>query len=247
MQETLSERLSGAMEVKRMFQKLPQYEMAEALEQCLGDPLDPTRPLSFQQSVELDEREEYPEAAIAEIEKWGFHEQYTPERYGGRFRSFEELFALLRVIARRDVTVVVAHATTYLGAAGVWSMGSQRQKEKLARIIRGGGQMSFALTEKEHGSDLLATEVTARKVEGGYVLSGEKWLIGNVRRCAALTLFARTEPAGGPRGFSLFFIEKSSLDQSSFTYLPRIKTHGVRGADIAGVRFENCLVPDGTL
>ncbi len=230
-----------------MFRKLPQYELAEAFEQYLGDPLDPERPLSFRQAVELDEREEYPEAACAEIERWGFHEQYAPERYGGRFRSFEELFALLRAIARRDVTVAVAHAKTYLGAVGVWSMGSRRQKENLARIIKAGGQVAFALTEKDHGSDLLATEVTATKVEGGYILSGEKWLISNVRRCAALTLFARTEPAGGPRGFSLFFIEKSALDQSSFKYLPRVKTHGVRGADIAGVRFENCLVPNWAL
>src|SRR5262249_25821936 len=159
-----------------------QYEMAEALERCLGDPLDPARPFSFHRSVELDELEEYPEAAFEEIERWGFHEQYVPERYGGRFRSFEELFALLRAIARRDVTVVVAHAKTYLGAVGVWSMGSEQQKEKLAQIIKARGQVAFALTEKDHGSDLLASEVTATKVEGGYVLSGEKWLISNARR-----------------------------------------------------------------
>jgi hypothetical protein len=62
-----------------------------------------------------------------------------------------------------------------------------------------------------------------------------------------VTLFARTDTAGGPRGFSLFFVEKSQLHPSTFTVLPRIKTHGVRGADIAGFRFDGCYVPDSAL
>ena len=224
-----------------------QYENVAEFERYLGDPLYPARQLSFQQAVENDEQEVYPEAAFEEVENWGLHQYYVPEQYGGRFRSFEELFGLLRLLARRDVTVVVAHAKTFLGAIGIWLNGSESQKARLAQLIRRRGQVSLALTEKEHGGDLLANEVTATKVDGGYLLQGEKWLISNATRSAALALFARTEPAGGPRGFSLFFIEKRLLDPSSFSHLPKVKTLGVRGADISGIRFERCLVPESAL
>ncbi|MGA9768390.1 MAG: acyl-CoA dehydrogenase family protein, partial [Blastocatellia bacterium] len=174
---------------------LKQYEKAEAFEQYLGDSFDPSRPFSFKRCVELDELEVYPQQACDQINDWGFHLQYIPQQFGGAFRSFEEFFALLRLLARRDLTVVVAHAKTYLGSIGVWLSGSDQQKQRLAQIIKEGGQVALALTEKEHGSDLLATEVTATKTAGGYILSGEKWLINNATRCAAFTLFARTDSA----------------------------------------------------
>jgi alkylation response protein AidB-like acyl-CoA dehydrogenase len=139
---------------------------------------------------------------------------------------------------------VVAHAKTYLGCVGIWLGGNERQKQRLARIVDAGGQVALALTEREHGSDLLSGDVSATKVPEGYLLSGEKWLINNATRCAALTLFARTDPRGGPRGFSLFLLEKAELSPSRFAVSPKIKTLGVRGADISGIRFDNCFVPD---
>ena len=126
---------------------LSQYEKAEELEQYLGDMFDPTRPLSAQRTVALDELEQFPQQACDEIDRWGFHLHYIPTQFGGRFRSFDELFSLLRLLARRDVTVVVAHAKTYLGSICVWLKGSEQQKKELARIIESGEQVALALTE----------------------------------------------------------------------------------------------------
>jgi alkylation response protein AidB-like acyl-CoA dehydrogenase len=227
--------------------KLPQYENAERLEEYLGDPLDAGRVLSFKRAVEWDEGEVYPQAACDEIERWGFHLQYIPVELGGAFRSFEELFTLLRLLARRDVTSAMAHAMSYVASTAIWLKGNEEQKRRLADIIKSGNRVAIMLTEKDHGADVLANEVKAVKVAGGYQLSGEKWLISNATRCAAFTLFARTEAAGGPRGFSLFFVEKQQLDPASYRLLPRIKTLGVRGADISGIAFQDCFIPDSAL
>jgi hypothetical protein len=94
---------------------------------------------------------------------------------------------------------------------------------------------------------VLATEVKAVKVEGGYRLSGEKWLVNNATRGAALTVFARTSEDGGPRGFSLFLVEKDALDPRSFEHLRRIKTLGVRGVDFSGISFSKSFVAEGSL
>ena len=213
-------------------------DRAEALDRFLGNPFE-----SFKRAVELDEREEYPTEACALLDQWGINDYYVPIQFGGRLASFEEFSSLIRVIARRDMTVAVAHVKTYLGAVSVWLGGSQEQKQHLAQRIKGKEQIALALTERSHGADILATETEAVPIDGGYLLSGEKWLINNATRSTALTVFARTAKDGGPRGFSVFLVEKDQLAPSSFSHLPRVKTHGIRGADISGIRFDNAAVP----
>ena len=223
------------------------YQMAGSLENLLGDPLNPEMVFSFKRSVELDEKDDYPEHACDLLNQWGMQDYYIPVECGGKLFSFEELLSLIRVIARRDYTVAVAHVKTYLGAVCVWLGGTEAQKTRLAWIIKGGGQVSLGLTEKIHGSDILGSEVVATSVVDGFTLAGEKWLINNATRSAALTVLARTRAEAGARGFSLFLVEKEQLEGGSFTLLPKIKTHGIRGADISGIRFDQCLIPASSL
>jgi len=228
-------------------QELRQYRAAAELEQYLGDPSEAEGAFSFRRAVELDEREEYPEEACRLLNEWGLQDYYIPQSCDGRLSSFEEVFSLVRVVARRDLTVAIAHAKTYLGAVAVWVGGNAKQQKRLAEIIKARGQVALGLTERRHGSDLLASEVEARSDGRGYLLSGEKWLINNATRGAALSLFARTDAAGGPRGFSLFLVQKKGLEKDSYLCLPKIKTHGIRGADISGIRFRECPVPPDAL
>lgn len=221
---------------------LPQYGAARSLEERLGDPFAPGNVFSFGNAVELDEREEYPERACQVLDELKVFDYYVPSQLGGQLKSFEEFIAVLRVIAQRDLTVAIAHGKTYLGAVATWVGGSGEQQRRLAEIIRSGAQVALALTERSHGSDLLASEVKAESVSGGYELSGEKWLINNATRGRALTVFAKTGNSADPRGFSLFFVEKN--DHARYQTLPKIKTHGIRGADISGISFDRLLVPE---
>lgn len=224
-----------------------QYRSARELEGYLGDPSNPSNVFCFERALELDERDEYPEEACGLLDRWGLQDYYVPAQAGGKLNSYEELMSLLRVVARRDLTVAIAHAKTYLGAVAVWVAGDGRQKQRLAGLVKEGVQVALALTEKDHGSDLLRGEVKATGSGDGYLLSGEKWLVNNATRAAALTVLARTEPKGGPRGFSLLFVEKGGLSEGSYAHLPRLKTHGIRGADISGIRFRECRLTEDSL
>ncbi len=225
-----------------------QYRAAAALEQYLGDPTDARNPFSFAHAVELDEREAYPEQACALLDAWRLPEHYVPVESGGKLDSYEQLLSLLRTVARRDFTVGFAYGIlSLLGSAATWAGGTEQQRRKVAQLLKEGKQVILAYNEKAHGSDFLATDVRATKVPGGYLLSGEKWLIGNAVRAAALTIVARTGEEGGPRGFSLFLVEKDALDPASFQHLDRIKTLGVRGAHVSGIRFNESFVSDDAL
>ena len=222
--------------------------MAEKLERYLGDPHDERNAFSFAQAVALDEAEEYPARACALLDEWGLPDFYVPAACGGRLRSYEELISLLRVVARRDFTVGFAYSIlSLLGSAATWVGGTDCQKTKVAQLLKERKQIILAYNEKAHGGDFMATGVKAVKVDGGYRLSGEKWLIGNAVRCEALTVMARTRDEAGPRSLSLFLVEKNALDPHSFEHLPRIKTLGVRGAHVSGIKFKESFLRDDAL
>ncbi len=72
------------------------------------------------------------------------------------------MLRLLRAVSRIDLTVAAAHGKTYLGAVSTWIAGDDGAARRLGRRIADGEVVSCALTERDHGSDLLAGEVTAR-------------------------------------------------------------------------------------
>ena len=223
---------------------LPFLQRSVDLEAHLGDPLDPARPLSLASAVALDEAEAFPEASVRLLEDWGFLRSFIPQEVGGALTSFDELLALMRTLSRRDLTTAISVGQTFLGAVPVWVGGTSEQKARLAGLLNAGGHAALALTEEQHGSDLLGCEVSARPQGEGYSLNGEKWLINNGSRAAALTVLARTDPAGGLGGFSLFLAERA---QAKFGALKKMKTHGIRGADISGARFDQTVVGPGAL
>ena len=220
----------------------PLYRTPQELEQYLGDPTDASNEFSFWRAVERDERELYPEEACRLLQKWGVHHYYIPEEFGGKLVAFEEIFWLMRLVARRDLTVAIAHGGTLLGAIAIWIAGSETQKHHLAALIKIGACVSLGLTEREHGGDLLANETQALPVTGGHLLSGEKWLIGNATRSNAITVFARTRQSGGSRSFSLLLVEKERLVSTAFTHVPKERTQGIRGTDISGICFHECFI-----
>jgi acyl-CoA dehydrogenase len=96
----------------------------------------------------------------------------------------------------------------------------------------------FALTEPATGSDVGRISTTANRVEGGYRLNGQKYLIGNGAIATIGIVFARTAP--GPLGIDAFLIEPR--DSAGFE-AHRLPMTGCRGANLAHLIFNNVLLP----
>nr|QRW40801.1 hypothetical protein [bacterium] len=198
----------------------------------------------------LDRAEEFPGEACAALDRFGIQQFYVDSRFGGRLTDYSELLELLRTVAGHDLTVAVAHGKTFLGSVPTWIAGTPEQAERLAAEILDGAVVCWALTEPGHGGDLLAGELSARPVDeesGRRRLDGQKWLINNATRSRFVCVLARTSPAGQARGFSLFLVDKRTLAEDSFHTVPKIPTHGIRGADISGIVFDGAEVDGSAL
>ncbi|PIB12316.1 hypothetical protein B1C81_02380 [Streptomyces sp. HG99] len=219
--------------------------VARRWERVLGDPDEADGAFSYARLARLDEDDAFPVEACAALDEAGLPAAYVPTRLGGALGAYDEVLAVMRTVARRDLTVAVAHAKTYLGAVSAWVGAGSGQARALAADVLAGGVVAWGLTEADHGSDLLAGEVTALPGPDGYRLHGEKWLINNATRARTVCVLARTDPAGGPRGFSLLLADKRQLPYGPGGYrtLPKVRTHGIRGADISGIAFDGATVP----
>jgi alkylation response protein AidB-like acyl-CoA dehydrogenase len=215
---------------------------ADTLEIMLGDPDDVAGAFTFAASAALDRDEEFPTAILKHLDALGLPGFYVPAGLGGRLAAFPDLFDVIATLARRDFTVALAHCKTYLGSACVWMGAAPEQAARLAARVLDGAVVSLALTERGHGSDLLAGDVTAVRTPDGYRLNGAKWLINNAGRADLICVLARTDPDAGARGLSLFLVDVRALPTDAYAHLPKVPTLGVRGADISGIAFTDALI-----
>ena len=221
--------------------------LTEALESQLGDPKNPGNPLSFAYSQKIDETEQFPEEAIRWLYDRQLARHYVPEELGGSFRSFAELGEVIRVLSRRDVSSAVAFSTLFWSFLA-WVGGTGEQKRWLAKyILERQGTMCLAYSERQHGADLAASDAVARRTANGFEITGEKWPINRATVGGLCFVLATTDPAAGPRGLSLFMLDKGDLDPKRYSNFPKILTHGLRGSDISGIKFEHCPVPAQSL
>jgi alkylation response protein AidB-like acyl-CoA dehydrogenase len=207
------------------------------VEDALAEASAPGGPMCPDDLLALDDHQTFPDEAVRFLDQLGTAEFYVARGNGDILDGLTDLTSFIRLLARRDLTIAVAHAKTFLGAVCVWLAGETDQRERLAAEILNGAIVSWALTERGHGADLLACRVRAEPSGDGWSLTGEKWLINNATRGHLVCVLARTRPAGGPRGFSLFLFDKRTADPGTWRTVPKVPTHGVRGADISGIKF----------
>ncbi|MGJ9404091.1 acyl-CoA dehydrogenase family protein [Arthrobacter sp. KK5.5] len=96
---------------------------------------------------------------------------------------------------------------------------------------------AFALTEPTHGSDSVSLETRATRVDGGYVINGEKKWIGNGSTGGVTIVWARDD-AGAVRGF---IVPQESEGYTGTTIEGKLSLRAIWQAHI---RLENVFVPD---
>ncbi len=225
----------------------PLADALASLEAFLGDPRDPAAPYSHARAVDLDERGEYPHLAVSLLREWGLQEWYVPASLAGRAVDVEDGGNLIRLVARRDITAATAMSINAIAYTALWAGGDEHQRATYAERLRCGSRFAWALSERDHGSDLIANETRAVRTGSGWRLDGEKWLIGNATLSDVVVVLARTSEKSGPAAHSLFVVDRRRCAAGEVLDLPNNPPTGLRGFDLSGLRFAGCEVPDEAL
>lgn len=137
--------------------------------------------------------------------------------------------------------------------------GTQEQKDRyLPRIASGELMGGIMVTEPNYGSDVAGVSVTAKEVEGGYVINGVKTWCTFAGYATLLLILCRTEsdPSLKHKGLSILLAEKPSFTGHEFFHKQEdggtiqgkaIGTIGYRGMHSFEVSFEDFFVPKDNL
>jgi len=130
-----------------------------------------------------------------------------------------------------------------LGSYGIFLTGSDEQRAAYVGAAQRGEKIAaFAATEPEAGSDLASLGTAATRVGREYVINGSKVFISNGGIADFYTVLAKTDPAAGPKGISMFVVEAGdpgfevARRQAVLAYHP-----------MAELRFRDCHVPAARL
>jgi long-chain-acyl-CoA dehydrogenase len=119
--------------------------------------------------------------------------------------------------------------------------GSPQQKARwLPAMISGERIGALAMTEPVAGSDLQRMRTVARREGDGFRLNGQKTFISNGQHTNLTIVAAKTDPAEGAKGISLFLVEGERVGYSKGRNLEKI---GLHSADTSELFFDDVRIP----
>lgn len=121
------------------------------------------------------------------------------------------LCLIREALACRHDLLDYAFSIQILAAMPLALWGDDRQRaEILPKLCSGESVGAFALTERESGTNISAVELQAEETGSGYLLNGQKHWIANADIADHVMVLARTGPAQGALGLSLFVVDTNS-------------------------------------
>ncbi len=191
---------------------------------------------------QVDESNSFPRELWPEMGALGLHGITVEEEHGGLGLGYLEHVVAMEEISRASASVGLsygAHSNLCINQIRRW--GTEEQKQRyLPKLISGEHVGSLAMSEAGSGSDVVSMRLKAERRGDRYVLNGTKFWITNAPSAEVLVVYAKTDPAAGPKGITAFLVEKG---WAGFTVSKKLDKMGMRGSDTAELVFQDCEVP----
>jgi isovaleryl-CoA dehydrogenase len=191
---------------------------------------------------EIDRSNEFPRDLWPELGSAGLLGITIPERWGGANLGYLAHIIVMEEISRASGSVGLSYgAHSNLCMNQIMLNGNDAQRDRyLPPLVEGVHVGALAMSEPGAGSDVVGMTLRAEKRGDAYSLTGSKMWITNGPDADVVVVYAKTDPAAGPRGITAFIVEKGYTGFSSAQKLDKL---GMRGSSTSELVFDNCLVP----
>jgi acyl-CoA dehydrogenase len=199
------------------------------------------------------EPDRYPEEFVRALTEHGWLAALIPEEYGGAGLTLTTASVILEEINASGCNSGACHAQMYTMGT-ILRHGTEEQKERyLPRIATGELRLqAFGVTEPTVGSDTTSNHTTAARVDGGYLVRGQKIWTSRALHSDLMLLLARTTPLEEverkTEGLSTFIVDmQKALEAGTMTIRPirTLMNHATTEIFLDGVEVpEDALVGD---
>jgi len=191
-------------------------------------------------AADVDENARFPQEALDALTASGFNAIHVPEEFGGQGADSVAACIVIEEVARVDVSASLIPAVNKLGTMGLILRGSDELKKQVLPSLVDGKMASYALSEREAGSDAASMRTRAKADGDEWILNGTKCWITNGGISTWYTVMAVTDPDRGANGISSFMVH---IDDEGFAIGPKERKLGIKGSPTTELYFENCRIP----
>jgi alkylation response protein AidB-like acyl-CoA dehydrogenase len=198
---------------------------------------------------EFDHEDKFPEAIVEQMKELGLFGVTIPEEYGGMGLDLTTYAMIVEELSRGWISISGVVNTHFIGSYLLLKYGTDEQKDYfLARMATGEIRAAFSLSEPEVGSDVQGIKSTARRVDDGWEINGQKMWVTNGLLSGVVFVLVKTDPKAEPpyKGMTCFICEKEpGADRvPGLTIPPKIKKMGYKGVESTELAFDGFKVPD---
>ena len=189
----------------------------------------------------------FPNEVFTRMGELGYLGLKYPESYGGEGGDYVHDAVLTEELTGAGSGGLSAGIGAHIGIATppIWKFGTEEQKQRfLVPAIRGERIAALGITEPGAGSDVAGIRTFARRVDGGYLVSGSKTFMTNGVRADFVVTAVKTTEEGGHQGLSFLILERG---MDGFSVSKKLDKLGWRASDTAELAFDDVLVPEENL
>ncbi len=194
-------------------------------------------------AAEIDRSNAFPAGLWRRMGALGLLGITVAEDYGGAGMGYLEHVVAMEEVSRASASVGLSYgAHSNLCVNQIHRNGTAAQKARyLPDLVSGAMVGALAMSEPGAGSDVVGMKLRAEKRGERYVLNGTKMWITNGPDAGVLVIYAKTDPAAGPRGITAFLVENGFPGFSTAQKLDKL---GMRGSNTCELVFRDCEVPE---
>jgi isovaleryl-CoA dehydrogenase len=160
------------------------------------------------------------------------------EKHGGSGGGMVDACLFMEETSR-GLAPIGGYGTTLIVAGAVERFGSEEQKQDILGGIAKGSVEAIAMTEPESGSDVGSLQTSAERVNGGFVINGQKVFCSNAHIADHVLVVCRTTKGESKHeGLTMIFVP---TDNSKMEIQP-IDTMG--GRETNYLYLTDCEVPE---
>ncbi len=196
---------------------------------------------------ECDEAARFPEEFHAAMAAAGWLGITMPQDLGGAGLGVTEAAIMMHAVASSGGGQAAASSIhiNLFGPHAIVVHGTSEQKRRwLTPLIKGEQKACFGVTEPDAGLDTTSIKTFAKKVEGGYRVSGRKMWTSTGQEAHKIMLLARTTPKSECNkpsdGMTLFYTD---LDRQKIE-VRRIEKMGRNAVDSNATFIDDYFVPE---
>ena len=193
-------------------------------------------------AAEIDRSNEFPRDLWPALGDQGLLGITVPERFGGAGLGYLAHVVVMEEISRASGAVGLSYgAHSNLCVNQLRLNASEEQCARyLPKLVSGEHVGALAMSEPGAGSDVVSMQLRAERRGDSWVLNGRKMWITNGPDADVVMVYAKTDPAAGPRGITAFIVERATAGFSSAQKLDKL---GMRGSSTSELVFDDCRIP----